>query len=95
MILIYTAACIAMTALVLLALGGIGLMKTPVDRMLAAQLLGTMGTALLALLGHAIDARPLLDVALVLALLALVTTVAFVQRGWVQHSTGRVDHGDR
>jgi multicomponent Na+:H+ antiporter subunit F len=53
---------------------------TPSDRMLAAQLIGTTGVGMLVLLAQA-QARPaLLDVALVLALLAAVASVAFVRR---------------
>jgi multicomponent Na+:H+ antiporter subunit F len=53
---------------------------TPWDRMLAAQLIGTTGVGMLVLLAQA-QARPaLLDVALVLALLAAVASVAFVRR---------------
>ncbi|MGD8558540.1 MAG: monovalent cation/H+ antiporter complex subunit F [Gammaproteobacteria bacterium] len=52
------------------------------DRMVAAQLFGTAGVAWILLLGYATD-RPLLsDIALVLALLAAVTAIAFVQRAW-------------
>lgn len=56
-------------------------------RMLAAQLLGTTGIGLLLLL-HGITAAPgLIDVALVLALLAAVATIAFAsERRGTQHS---------
>lgn len=48
------------------------------DRMLAVQLCGTGGTAILLLLSAAPSAPPaLLDVALVYALLAAVTQIAF------------------
>lgn len=50
------------------------------DRMLAAQLFGTTGVALLLVLAQALQARALLDIALVLALLAVVAMVAFVRR---------------
>ncbi|HET6521320.1 MAG TPA: monovalent cation/H+ antiporter complex subunit F [Geminicoccaceae bacterium] len=52
---------------------------TPVDRMLAAQLLGTTGVALLLLLAEATGQPAARDVALVLALLAAVAAVAFVR----------------
>jgi multicomponent Na+:H+ antiporter subunit F len=53
---------------------------TPSDRMLAAQLMGTTGVAILLLLSEATSRRALLDVALVFALLAAVAGIAFVQR---------------
>jgi multicomponent Na+:H+ antiporter subunit F len=55
---------------------------TAVDCMLAAQLLGTAGVALLLVLASGLNAVALYDGALVLALLAAVTTVAFVKRLW-------------
>ncbi len=55
---------------------------TPADRMLAAQLFGTNAVALLLLLAEATETTALRDVALVFALLAAVTAVAFVQRAW-------------
>jgi multicomponent Na+:H+ antiporter subunit F len=53
---------------------------TTADRMLAAQLLGTTSVAILLLLAEATGSAALRDVALVLALLATVTAVAFVRR---------------
>ncbi len=53
---------------------------TPSDRMLAAQLMGTTGVAILLLIAEATSRPALLDVALVFALLAAVTGIAFVQR---------------
>jgi len=55
---------------------------TPADRMLAAQLFGTTSVASLLLLAEAFGRPHLRDVALVFALLATVTAVAFVQRAW-------------
>lgn len=55
---------------------------TAADRMLAAQLFGTTAVACLLLLAEALDRPALRDVALVFALLAVVTAVAFVQRVW-------------
>ena len=48
------------------------------DRMLAAQLFGTTGVAILVLLALASGTGALLDVALTLAVLAAVSVVAFV-----------------
>lgn len=59
---------------------------TQADRVVAAQLFGTTGVAILLVLSVAADARPLRDVALVFALLAVVVSVAFVKRGWVRAS---------
>lgn len=61
---------------------------TPADRMLAAQLFGTTGVAILLVLGSALDLPSLRDVALVFALLAAVLTVAFVKRGWPVRGNG-------
>jgi len=57
---------------------------TQADRVVAAQLFGTTGVAILLVLSVAADARPLRDVALIFALLAVVISVAFVKRGWVR-----------
>lgn len=60
---------------------------TPVERVLAAQLMGTAGVSVLLLLDKGLKrgdmAIPgLIDVALVFAVLAGVAGVAFVFRGW-------------
>ena len=55
---------------------------TAADRMLAAQLFGTTAVAVLLLLAQATGNAALRDVALVFALLAAVTAVAFVRRTW-------------
>lgn len=55
---------------------------SPADRMMAAQLFGTTAVAVLLLLAEALGQPALRDVALVFALLAAVTVVAFVRRGW-------------
>jgi multicomponent Na+:H+ antiporter subunit F len=52
---------------------------TAADRMLAAQLFGTAGVALTLLLAEVQAEAALRDVALVLALLAALATVAFVR----------------
>lgn len=52
------------------------------DRMLAAQLFGTTAVAVLVLLAQTTGSAALLDVALLFALLAAVTAVAFVRRTW-------------
>jgi multicomponent Na+:H+ antiporter subunit F len=55
---------------------------TPGDRMLVIQLFGTAAVAVLILIGEAINDSTLVDVALVLALLAAVTMIAFVRCAW-------------
>ncbi len=62
---------------------------TAADRMLAAQLFGTTAVALLLLLAQAYDNAALRDVALVFALLAAVTAVAFVRQAWEEE---KADH---
>lgn len=50
----------------------------PSDRMITAQLFGTLGVAILLVLAELLDRRELRDVALVFALLGVVAVVAFV-----------------
>lgn len=50
----------------------------PAERMLAAQLFGTGAVAMLLILSVVMETPALLDVAMVFALLAAVTLVAFV-----------------
>lgn len=72
----------ALWLLVMLALGllRIWLGPSPADRMLAAQLFGTTGTALLLILAQLQQEAALRDAALALALLSVLATVAFVTR---------------
>jgi len=72
---------------------GVGLFRvvrgpSPADRMIAAQLFGTTGVAILLVLAEAMAVPALRDVALVFALLAVVISVAFVKRGWIRTSEG-------
>ncbi|MDR9499163.1 MAG: monovalent cation/H+ antiporter complex subunit F [Hydrogenovibrio sp.] len=53
--------------------------QRPADRLMSVQLLGTAGVAILLLAAEAYQQPALRDVALVLALLAAVTGVAFVR----------------
>ncbi|PLX51223.1 MAG: multiple resistance and pH regulation protein F [Desulfobulbaceae bacterium] len=78
-------------ALILLLSVAAGLLRilrgpTAADRMMAAQLFGTCGVAILLLLARGFDALIVEDVALVFALLAALSTVAFVRRAW----TGKI-----
>jgi multicomponent Na+:H+ antiporter subunit F len=67
--------------LAMVALGLIRIMWGPgdADRIMAAQLLGTGGVAVLLLLGRALSMPAAVDVALILALLAAFVSVAFVK----------------
>jgi multicomponent Na+:H+ antiporter subunit F len=55
---------------------------TDADRMLAAQLFGTGGVAIVLVLALAMQMPSLVDIALVYALLAATAMVVFVQRQW-------------
>jgi multicomponent Na+:H+ antiporter subunit F len=76
---------LSVAAVLLLGTFGAGVVRilrgpTRADRMMAAQLFGTTGVAVILLISRVHDSRALVDVALVLALLAVVTAVAFVRR---------------
>lgn len=75
-------AAIALFLLLNLAGGLVRILRgpAPADRMLAAQLFGTTGVAILLVLSAATDVRGLRDVALVFALLAPVNAIVFVTR---------------
>jgi len=68
--------------LLTLALGllRIWLGPSPADRMLSAQLMGTTGVALLVVLAQRQAMPALFDVALVLVVLAVLASTAFVAR---------------
>lgn len=61
------------------------------DRMLAAQLFGTTGVAILLVLAQGLDVPALRDVALAFVLLALVNTAVFVR---IAGPSGRSQGGD-
>jgi multicomponent Na+:H+ antiporter subunit F len=74
-------------ALILLLSVVLGLLRimwgpTAADRMMAAQLFGTCGVAILLLMARGLAQPMVVDVALVFALLAALSTVAFVRRAW-------------
>ena len=75
---------LALFLLLNLCLGMWRILRGPsiADRMLAGQLFGTTAVAVLLLLAQATESPAIRDVALVFALLAAVTAVAFVQRAW-------------
>jgi len=69
--------------LAMLALGLVSILRGPgdTDRMMAAQLIGTGGIAVLLLLGTVTSVPAAVDVALTLALLATFASIAFVKKG--------------
>lgn len=75
---------VAFLLLLGLVLGLIRIWRGPsiADRLLAAQLFGTTGVALLLVLAELQQEPALRDVALVLALLAVMAVLAFVARVW-------------
>lgn len=72
---------VAFILLMTMVFGLIRVMRGPtrVDRMLAAQLLGTSSVGILLLLAMAFEQSALRDVALVFALLAAISGLAFVR----------------
>jgi len=62
---------------------------TPADRMLAAQLFGTTGVAILLLLGKGMGMPALRDVALLFVLLGALATIAFVKRFWRRRAVAK------
>lgn len=84
---------ITLALVLLLTIGG-GMWRalrgpTAADRMLAVQVFGTTAVAILLLLSQALGNAALRDVAMVFALLAAVTAVAFVQRAWPEETVDR------
>jgi multicomponent Na+:H+ antiporter subunit F len=71
----------AWLVLALLALDLFVILRRPaeVDQMMAAQLLGTGGVAILLLLAMSTETSPITDVAVTLALFAAFAAVAFVR----------------
>ena len=70
--------------LITLILGLLRIFRGPTkaDRILAAQLIGTTGVAIILLLSEAMQMQSLIDVALIFALLSAVTATVFVRRLW-------------
>jgi len=78
-----------MLAMLLLLTLGAGLWRavrgpTAADRMLAVQVFGTTAVTITLLLSQAFGDATLRDVAVMIAVLAAVTAVAFVQRAWLE-----------
>ena len=87
--------CLALVLVLNFAAGLLRIWEGPTaaDRMLATQLFGTTGTAVLLLLAEGLSNRSLRDVALVSALLAVISTVVFVRR-WAFSSHPLASHLD-
>ena len=82
MTLFLTLAAVLLLGTVAAGLVRIFLGPTRADRMMAAQIIGTSGVAVILLIAR-IEALPeLVDIALVLALLTVLAAVAFVRRAW-------------
>lgn len=77
------------SALIVLAIMGVGMVRVikgpaAADRMVAAQLVGTLGVADLLLLSRVLDIPAFRNVALVFALLAIVLVTAFVRTSYAR-----------
>ncbi|MEQ8234193.1 MAG: monovalent cation/H+ antiporter complex subunit F [Gammaproteobacteria bacterium] len=85
------AAAVALFLLLNLAAALVVVARGPgaADRMLAALLFGTTGVAVLMLSAFVLAQSPVVDVALVLALLAAIAGIAFARRAW--QATGHDD----
>ncbi len=75
----YLLAATGLLVTIAVALWRIARGPDPADRMMAAQLVGTSGISIVLLLAAAGDDWAMLDVALVLALLAALSVVAFAK----------------
>ena len=95
----YIAAAAAVLLALFLSLVRVFRGPTPVERLLAAQLMGTAGVSVLLLMDMGLKraemAIPgLIDVALVFAVLAGVAGVAFVFRGWEWKPLDQTEGGE-
>lgn len=75
-------ACFLLLTLIL-GMGRVMRGPTAADRMLAAQLFGTTAIAILLIFAQMENNPAFRDVALLLALLAAITVVAFIRRAWL------------
>lgn len=62
---------------------------TAADRMVAAQLFGTTGVAILLLLAQAFSSPSLRDVAFVFSLLAVLAITTFVRHAWLHRDVAQ------
>jgi len=88
---------VAVFLLAMVAIGLFVILRRPaeVDHMMAAQLLGTGGVAMLLLLAVALETPSIVDVALLLSLFAAFAAVAFVRNASDPQSQARKAAGGR
>lgn len=77
---------VALFLLLTVVLGMVRIVRGPTvaDRMMAAQLFGTSGLAILLVLAWGMDMPELIDIALTFSLLATLVTMTFVRRFWYE-----------
>ncbi|MDW7774068.1 MAG: monovalent cation/H+ antiporter complex subunit F [Desulfobulbaceae bacterium] len=77
---------VALFLLLTVAMGMIRIISGPTvaDRMMAAQLFGTSGLAILLVLARGMDMPELTDIALTFSLLATLVSMTFVRRVWYE-----------
>lgn len=77
---------VALFLLLTVVLGMIRIIAGPTvaDRMMAAQLFGTSGLAILLVLAQGMNMPELIDIALTFSLLAALATMTFVRRVWYE-----------
>ncbi|MDD3619771.1 MAG: monovalent cation/H+ antiporter complex subunit F [Desulfobulbaceae bacterium] len=77
---------VALFLLLTVVLGMVRIVYGPTvaDRMMAAQLFGTSGLAILLVLAWGMDMPELIDIALTFSLLATLATMTFVRRVWYE-----------
>lgn len=77
---------VAMFLLLTVVLGMVRIVSGPTvaDRMMAAQLFGTSGLAILLVLAWGMDMPELIDIALTFSMLATLVTMTFVRRVWYE-----------
>ena len=79
---VYWGVCAALLATIAVGLWRFFRGPTAADRLMVTQLFGTTGVAVCLLLSVALGRPAIVDVALALALLAVVTTAAFIRFYW-------------
>jgi multicomponent Na+:H+ antiporter subunit F len=88
---IYSAVALFLLLTVVAGMLRIIIGPTDADRMMAAQLFGTCGLAILLVLGKGMDMAVLMDIALAFSVLAALATMTFVRRTWYGAEEGRGD----
>jgi multicomponent Na+:H+ antiporter subunit F len=81
---IYTGAALFLLLTVVVGMVRIIAGPTVADRMMAAQLFGTCGLAILLVLSRATDRIELVDIALAFSLLSALAAMTFVRRTWYE-----------